>query len=113
MNAILDTLPVPFRKAVEQGAEMVVWPEPACTFYLFRHWPQTLRVLNLSMGNSVGFLVGSPAYEEEDDRYLNRAYLLRNGRIEGFYDKVHLVPFGEYLPFASLHEEPTSRTSPP
>ncbi len=102
VNAILDTYLSLSRKAVEQGAELVVWPETACTFYLFRHWPQTLRVLNLSMGNSVGFLVGSPAYEEEDDRYLNRAYLLRNGRIEGFYDKVHLVPFGEYLPFASL-----------
>lgn len=85
------------RKALSEGARLVVWPETACTFYLFRQWPQTERVLELSRQVDAGFVVGSPAYE--DGRFYNRAYLLRRGRIEGFYDKVHLVPFGEYLPF--------------
>jgi apolipoprotein N-acyltransferase len=86
------------RLALGKGAELVVWPETACTFYLFRQWPQTMRVLEMSRGSSARFIVGSPAYDE--GRFYNRAYLLRKGRIEGCYDKVHLVPFGEYLPLS-------------
>lgn len=100
VDAVLETYLSLSREAVERGAELVVWPETACTFYLFRHLPQTLRVLELSRGNQVDFLVGSPAYYE--GRFYNRAYLLRDGTIEGLYDKVHLVPFGEYLPMASV-----------
>lgn len=98
VDATIDTYSTLTREAISKGAELVVWPETACTFPLFRHWPQTYRVLSLSMGNDTSLLVGSPAHE--DGNLYNRAWLLRNGRIKGFYDKVHLVPFGEYLPLA-------------
>ncbi|MCE5273848.1 MAG: apolipoprotein N-acyltransferase [Syntrophaceae bacterium] len=96
----LDTYSALTRKALAQGAGVIVWPETACTFYLFRQWPQTLRVLDLSTGNDAALVVGSPAYE--DDRFFNRAWLLQRGDITGVYDKTHLVPFGEYLPLAWL-----------
>jgi len=100
VDSVLETYLSLTREAMDRGADLVVWPETACTFYLFRHWPQTMRVLDLSKGNQVDLLVGSPAYEE--GRFYNRAYLLRDARIQGEYDKVHLVPFGEYLPLAGL-----------
>jgi apolipoprotein N-acyltransferase len=99
----LDTYLSLTEQAIDKKARLVVWPETACTFYLFRQWPQTLRVLKLSMANQSDLLVGSPSYE--DGRFFNRAYLLRRGRIMGSYDKIHLVPFGEYLPFAGLLRE--------
>ena len=46
-------------------------------------------------------LFGAPAYEIRDGRevYFNRAYLVDGrGRDLGHYDKVHLVPYGEYVP---------------
>jgi apolipoprotein N-acyltransferase len=98
VDSTIDTYASLTRKAFAQGAGLVVWPEASCPFFLFRQWPQTYRILSLSMGNEVSLVVGSPAYEEE--KFYNRAWLLRNGRIISYYDKVHLVPFGEYLPLS-------------
>lgn len=100
VDAVLETYLSLSRAAMDRGADLVVWPETACTFYLFRHWAPTMRVLELSKGNRVDLLVGSPAYE--DGLFYNRAYLLRDAKIQGSYDKVHLVPFGEYLPLAGI-----------
>jgi apolipoprotein N-acyltransferase len=39
----------------------------------------------------------------EGERYYNSAFFLdRRGALAGIYDKVHLVPFGEYIPAARL-----------
>lgn len=88
--------------AVQQGARLVVWPETSCPFYLFQQWEYTPRIMDLSRSLDARLLIGSPAYE--DGKYYNRMWLLHRGKIEGAYDKVHLVPFGEYLPLAGLIE---------
>ena len=88
------------RKALGQGAEIVAWPETACNFYLFLQWMPTARVIGLTREEKAEFLIGSPAYE--NDQYFNRVYLIKEGLIKGYYDKTHLVPFGEYVPLPWL-----------
>ena len=47
------------------------------------------------------FVIGSPSVDRnpEERRYYNSAYLMNpKGEFLGKYDKVHLVPFGEYVP---------------
>ncbi len=88
------------RSAVRDGAEIVVCPETSCPFFLFREWAPTSRVVLLSQELGTKLVVGSPA--REDGQYFNRMWLIDRGMIGGFYDKVHLVPFGEYLPLQSL-----------
>jgi apolipoprotein N-acyltransferase len=94
------------RDAGAAGAELVVWPETAVPFFF--QDPGMLRegVLNLARAESVALLVGSPAYRplgSERWEQTNRAYLVGpDGMERDWYDKMQLVPFGEYVPFARV-----------
>lgn len=88
-------------KAVAQGADLIIWPETATPFYLYRDRELSERVLDGIRAADTDFLVGSPAYTHYEGvlRLHNSAYLIDGqGRLQGSYEKVHLVPFGEYVP---------------
>jgi apolipoprotein N-acyltransferase len=92
-------------KALSDFPDLVVWPETATPFYPRDPSVLTNRLVAFVRNAQVPFLVGSPYYEERGGKidYYNSAYLLIPGN--GFdrrYDKVHLVPFGEYVPLRRL-----------
>ena len=92
-------------KALGGFPDLVVWPETATPFYLHEPSALTERVVGFVRRADVPFLVGSPFYQERAGRidYYNSAYLLdADGGVAGRYDKVHLVPFGEYVPLRRL-----------
>jgi len=94
------------REAVERDhPQLVVWPETATPFY-FLGEGELSRVLILELQSlQTPLLFGSPAVRRQGDRlrFYNRAYLLDDrGRVGGYYDKRHLVPFGEYVPLQSV-----------
>lgn len=94
------------RQGAEKKAELIVWPEAATPFYLQENSPSAAKVKKLPRQTGSYYLIGSPAYEgssAETARYFNSAYLLdREGHFVGRSDKVHLVPFGEYVPLARV-----------
>ncbi len=77
--------------------DLVVWPEASFPGYFNRAIEaDKIRTQAQRLGTSI--LVGSPHYENEET-YYNSAYLVRGpGKPEERYDKIHLVPFGEYIP---------------
>jgi len=88
--------------ANRQSAHLIVWPETATPFYLFYDKVPTVEVFKGIQAIGTDFLIGSPSFTRRGDgiEYRNTAYLLHpDGKIYGKYDKVHLVPFGEYVPF--------------
>jgi apolipoprotein N-acyltransferase len=83
--------------------DLIVWPE-AATPFVFELEPQyRLLVTDIARRAGAPLLFGSPAlrrYPDGKPFLLNSAYLLAtDGQILGRYDKQHLVPFGEYIPF--------------
>jgi apolipoprotein N-acyltransferase len=88
--------------AREREPDLIVWPESAAPFYFLREVPPTRMLLAGVAAADTYFLIGAPAFEPRGPAvdYFNRAYLLGpGGSVLGHYDKAHLVPFGEYVPF--------------
>ncbi|MFA5515657.1 MAG: apolipoprotein N-acyltransferase [Desulfuromonadales bacterium] len=85
--------------------DLVVWPESATPFYFQDFSFLRSEVTDVPLRTGAFLLFGSPAYQQKEGGYenLNSAYLLdKHGRQLGRSDKVHLVPFGEYVPFGRL-----------
>jgi apolipoprotein N-acyltransferase len=85
--------------------DLVVWPETATPFY-FEASPKLTRLVTDAVRQTgVHLLVGSPSVDEVPAvrRLFNSAYMVApDGRSTGRYDKVHLVPFGEYVPLKRI-----------
>ncbi|HZE20535.1 MAG TPA: apolipoprotein N-acyltransferase [Desulfobaccales bacterium] len=84
-----------------KGAQLVVWPETAAPFLYLRTPDLAAQVQKIAKESQGYLLFGAPAVEmtSEGERYFNRVYLLNpDGRTIGYYNKAHLVPFGEYVP---------------
>lgn len=88
----------------QSGPTLVVWPELPVSLY-FHHDPVMRgRLLQLAQATRSDFLVGIIDYRPGPDGkpyvYNSAALLSPAGAFVGQYDKIHLVPFGEYLPWA-------------
>ena len=90
------------RDVVRRGAQYVLWPESSTPFTFERDpvGQQVLRDLAIELG--VPILFGSDQVSRgERDSHYNAAYQLSpDGRTAAVYRKIHLVPFGEYVPLA-------------
>jgi apolipoprotein N-acyltransferase len=91
------------RQAGAERPELIVWPETASPTALRRD-PTLLKTLSaMSAEMRAPLLVGSiDVREGSPNRFTNTAFLVGEQGIAGRYDKIHLVPFGEYVPLAGV-----------
>jgi apolipoprotein N-acyltransferase len=87
----------------------LIWPEAAFPFFLTRE-PDALAQISALLKPSTVLVTGAiraaSSASATDPRAYNSVYVIDpDGSIRGIYDKVHLVPFGEYLPFQRLLEQ--------
>jgi apolipoprotein N-acyltransferase len=89
----------------------LIWPESAFPFLLTREAEAMAQIAELLPQGSV--LITGAARAADDTtapgrplRAYNSVYVIdHDGSILSVYDKVHLVPFGEYLPFQAALEK--------
>jgi apolipoprotein N-acyltransferase len=93
------------RRGCRTGGTLVVWPESALPFFFQSEPRYAARVSDLAAELKSCLITGSPAFEKNGEltRYLNSAFLISpTGAVLGRSDKLHLVPFGEYVPLAGF-----------
>lgn len=81
--------------------DLYLWPETAVPAYVQDPGPERAALSALARELDAALVFGAPAYVRSGEKieYRNAVFLMdRGGRIRGRYDKVHLVPFGEYVP---------------
>jgi apolipoprotein N-acyltransferase len=85
----------------ESKPRLVVWPETPAPFYLSDDADFRARMQGIARKAGAYFLVGYIGMLGEDPS--NSAALLSpEGNVISRYDKMHLVPFGEYIPLKRL-----------
>lgn len=96
-----------FKRALALTAEpakrpidLVIWPEAAITWWLDDE-PELQARIAAAAPPGARVVLGARRYQA--GRFYNSAVLLDETGISAMvYDKLHLVPFGEYVPFGSL-----------
>jgi apolipoprotein N-acyltransferase len=119
-GVILDDLDRLTRRAAADGARLVVWPESSSPFAIrlparggadgrepmvAPHDAYLGRLRGLAAETGTVLLVGTVDYRVMDGRLraTNSAALVTPGRgLTAVYDKIHLVPFGEYVPMPRI-----------
>ena len=100
------------RAALAQGATFILWPESATPLPFEQDILGGSAVRRLAVESKATFLIGSdqvervkPAApgEKAQERAYNAAFLVKaDGNVGAVYRKMHLVPFGEYVPLQSV-----------
>jgi apolipoprotein N-acyltransferase len=89
------------RQAASEKAAWIVWPESAVPRVLERDGAFRSEVEAFARERSVWLLLGSIGFGPGEHEYFNSVYVVSPaGLVPWRYDKIHLVPFGEYVPLA-------------
>ena len=102
-GAILNTYLSLTREAAAKGAQLVIWPESSTPFPFLDDKVGGERIRALVRETGIELLLGSDQVDHRTKAYYNAAFLVRkDGTVAGVYRKMHLVPFGEYVPLQDL-----------
>lgn len=87
------------KDAAKEKPNLVIWPETSVPAFIEFEKDVADMVSALAVGIHAPILVGAPSAASRDVLYNSAVFFGDDGKIVGRYDKLHLVPFGEYVPF--------------
>ncbi|HRK33044.1 MAG TPA: apolipoprotein N-acyltransferase [Candidatus Hydrogenedentes bacterium] len=89
------------RLAAEENPDLIVWPESLIMDDI--QLPGIIdEVSTLTRDTQASLLAGTHRTDSKTGQSRNAAYLVdADGVVQDYYDKIHLAPFGEYVPFSA------------
>jgi apolipoprotein N-acyltransferase len=93
-----------------RDATILIWPESAFPFFLTREADAMAQIADLLPKGTILITGSVRAPDLPPGARITRAYnsiyaIDHDGSVLSIYDKLHLVPFGEYLPFQDWMEK--------
>jgi apolipoprotein N-acyltransferase len=105
-----DNLALIFRRmmamtdeATSHGVQVVIWPESTVPLSYASTDFYRQSIESISRDRNVDVILGSVAADpSQPNKMWNAAFLVSGGKTIGHYDKIRLVPFGEYVPLRQM-----------
>jgi apolipoprotein N-acyltransferase len=91
------------KTAADAGAKVIIWPESTVplSYATTDFYRDAIETFSRERGTDI--ILGSVAEDPaRPNRLWNAAFLVSGGRTIGHYDKIRLVPFGEYVPLRKM-----------
>jgi apolipoprotein N-acyltransferase len=107
-DTLVDLSRLSLASATQSHANLIVWPESPAPFYtgdpLFRNAISEIARSSHAwmVAGSVGVQNAEMSQQKPTEVFNSGALVGPDGTWDGRYDKIHLVPFGEYVPFKNL-----------
>ncbi|MEW6053482.1 MAG: apolipoprotein N-acyltransferase [Nitrospirota bacterium] len=105
-DAVIETYKDLSRQASSSSPSIMVWPETAVPFFFGSDKEYTRGLVDFHTQLNTQLLFGSVLVKDKKNgvyRLSNSAVLLdTTGTVSYTYDKIHLVPFGEYVPMQKI-----------
>lgn len=90
-------------EALAHGAKVVIWPESTVPLSYSRTDFYRESIEHASAQSGADIILGSVAEDPtKPNKIWNAAFLVSGGKTIGHYDKIRLVPFGEYVPLRKM-----------
>ncbi|HEX3577629.1 MAG TPA: apolipoprotein N-acyltransferase [Thermoanaerobaculia bacterium] len=89
--------------ASRSGADVIIWPESTVPLSYAMTGFYRDAIESFSAQHKADIILGSVAEDpSQPDKLWNAAFLASGGKTIGHYDKIRLVPFGEYVPLRKM-----------
>lgn len=95
----LDSL---FVEVAKENPQLVIWPESAVPAYLRKNRRRLKKVVKRVTETNIPLLTGTIdwQYEGDERKVFNGVLLIKPADDLSIFHKIHLVPFGEYVPLS-------------
>jgi apolipoprotein N-acyltransferase len=87
---------------LSQHPQIIIWPETSVPGYLENESELFFKVSSLSKQIFPAYLLVGTPHQGVEQKVFNSATLLYQGKVSQRYQKLHLVPFGEFIPWPGI-----------
>ncbi len=99
---IFDDLIQLSKNNINGSTDLIIWPEVATPFYIFKNYTKLTQIKQKLLQDNSYLLTGSLDWSNVDNKiknYNSVGLISKNDKIST-YEKIKLVPFGEFIPFS-------------